>query len=103
MNTTATVAVIVAVVALAAAIWAVWQTQRTKHLRTKFGPEYDYTVEREGDRRKAEAELAEREAKAKRLQIRELTPQEREQFASAWRDEQTHFVENPGQAVAAAD
>jgi len=103
MNTTAIVAIVVAVIALAVAVWAVWQTQRTKHLRTKFGPEYDYTVEREGDRRKAEAELAHREAKAKRLQIRELTPQERDQFANAWRDEQAHFVENPSQAVAAAD
>jgi hypothetical protein len=103
MNTTAMIAVVIAVVALAVAVWAVWQTQRTKHLRTKFGPEYDYTVQREGDRRKAEAELAAREAKAKRLQIRELTPQERDEFASAWRDQQARFVEDPAQAVAAAD
>lgn len=103
MNTTAIVAIIVAVIALAVALWAVFQTQRSKRLRTRFGPEYDYTVNREGDRRKAEAELAHREESVKRLHIRELTRAERDQFANAWRDEQARFVDDPAQAVASAD
>jgi FtsZ-interacting cell division protein ZipA len=103
MNVTAIIAIIVAVIALLVAMWAVWQTQRSKRLRTRFGPEYDYTVEREGDRRKAEAELAAREAQVKRLHIRDLTPQERERFASEWRQQQSRFVENPKQAVLEAD
>ena len=103
MDTTAIIAIVIAVVALAVAVWAVWQTQRTKHLRQRFGPEYDYTVQREGDRRKAEAELAQREAKMKHLHIRDLTHREREQFTSAWRDEQARFVEDPRLAVAEAD
>jgi FtsZ-interacting cell division protein ZipA len=103
MNTTAIVAIIVAVIALAVALWAVFQTQRSKRLRTKFGREYDYTVDREGDRRKAEAELTHREESVKHLRIRELTQAERDQFAAAWRDEQARFVDDPAQAVASAD
>ena len=103
MNTTAIIAIIIAIIALAVAAWAVWQTQRSKRLRTRFGPEYDYTVQREGDRRKAEAELAQREAKVKHLHIRDLSHREREQFAAAWREQQARFVEDPRMAVSEAD
>ncbi len=103
MNTTAIIAIIVAIVALLVAIWAVWKTQRTKRLRSRFGPEYDYTVQRQGDRRKAETELAQRETKVKHLSIRDLTHREREQFANAWRDQQARFVDDPKLAVLEAD
>ena len=103
MNTTAIIAIVIAVIALAVAVWAVLQTLRTKHLRTKFGPEYDYMVNREGDRRKAEAELVQREEQVRRLPIRDLTPQERDQFTSAWRQQQARFVEEPRQVVLEAD
>src|SRR6266404_202240 len=58
MSTTEIVAIVIAVIALAVAVLAFLQTQRTKRLRTRFGPEYDYVVDREGDRRRAEAELS---------------------------------------------
>ena len=103
MNTTAIIAIIIAVIALAVAVWAVWQTQRSKRLRSKFGPEYDYTVERQGDRRKAETELAHRETEVKHLRIRDLSQREREQFAHAWREQQARFVEDPRLAVMEAD
>ena len=103
MNAIAIIAIIIAVIALAVAGWAVWQTQRSKRLRTRFGPEYDYTVQREGDRRKAEADLAEREARVKRLSIRELSHHEREEFAGAWRRQQARFVDDPRSAVVEAD
>lgn len=103
MNTIAIIAVVVAVIALLVAIWAVWQTQRTKRLRTRFGPEYDYTVQREGDRRKAEAELAARETQVKHLHIRDLTHQERERLSIEWREQQSRFVEEPRLAVMEAD
>jgi hypothetical protein len=103
MNTTAIVAIIVALIAVGVAAWAVMQVRRTTHLRGRFGPEYDYTVDREGNRRKAEAELVQREESVKRLHVRELTYAERDQFTHAWRDEQGRFVDDPAQAVAAAD
>jgi hypothetical protein len=103
MNTTAIVAIIIALIAIGIAAWAVMQVQRTKRLRTKFGPEYDHVVDREGSRRKAEAELTHREEAVKHLHIHELTYAERDQFTRAWRDEQARFVDDPVQAAAAAD
>lgn len=103
MNTTAEIAIVIAIVALVVAGWAVWQTQRSKRLRSKFGSEYDYAVQREGDRRKAEADLTRREEQVKRLHIRDLTHRERDEFSSAWREEQARFVEDPRKAVIEAD
>ncbi|NJD57844.1 MAG: hypothetical protein C3F13_12885 [Anaerolineales bacterium] len=34
---------------------------RSQRLKSKFGPEYDYTVQKLGDRRQAEADLKDRE------------------------------------------
>jgi hypothetical protein len=96
-------AIIIAVAALAVAVWALLQTQRTKHLRSKFGPEYDHVVDREGNRRRAEAELANRETRVKKLNIRDLAPQDQRRFADSWRREQANFVDNPGAAVSQAD
>ena len=103
MDTMTIVAVVIAVVALAVAAWALMQVRNTRHLRSRFGPEYDYTVERAGDRRSAEAELANREARVKKLHIRRLTQQERDRFSQSWRDQQARFVDDPRGAVTAAD
>src|SRR5215469_568953 len=99
MNTMVIIAIIVAVVALALAVVAILQTQRTKRLRTKFGPEYEYAVDRQGDRHKAEAELAHREGSGKRLHSRELTPAEREHYAGGGREERARFTEAPRQGA----
>jgi hypothetical protein len=103
MNTMTAAALVVAVIAVAIAVLALIQVRTTRHLRSKFGPEYDYEVRRTGDRRRAEAELAQREARVRKLEIRILTPQERERFAENWRREQARFVDNPSAAVSAAD
>ena len=103
MNTTAIIALIVAIVAVAVAVWALMQTRRSKHLKAKFGPEYDRVVSREGDRGRAEAELSHREARVKKLNIRDLSPQEQERFATSWRQQQAQFVDDPRGAVTEAD
>jgi hypothetical protein len=99
MNTTI-IAIVAALFGLTLAIVAIVQTQHTKRLRAKFGPEYDYAVDRQGDRRKAEAELAHREDSVKRLHIRKLTHSERDHYAAVWRNEQARFIEDPRQAAA---
>lgn len=103
MSTVEIVAIVTAAAALAVAVWALLQTQKTKHLRSKFGPEYDHVVDREGDRRRAEMELAHREERVKKLHIRELTTHERERFSTEWREEQKRFVDDPRAAVSEAD
>jgi hypothetical protein len=97
--------VIVAVAALivlgAIAAWA--KTRRTSRLQERFGSEYDRTVSDRGERGAAESELAERERKRERLDIVPLSPEAQERYAAAWREVQSHFVDDPSDAMKEAD
>jgi hypothetical protein len=104
MNGTAWIIVAIIVVALViigAVLWS--RRRRSDHLRDRFGPEYDRAVEAKGDRSKAEADLAEREKRVEKLNIRPLEPAERREFAARWKDVQARFVDDPARAVAFAD
>lgn len=94
---------VVAIVLIAVAAWAMTRARRRAHLKKRFGPEYEHVVEERGDRAKAEAELAEREARVKKYEIRTLTAPERDRFAQSWRDVQARFVDDPRAAVSEAD
>ena len=89
--------VVVALVAMGA------RQRRTTALRQRFGPEYDRAVEAREDRRAAEADLREREKQRAQLDIRPLTEDMRVRFAQEWQDVQEHFVDQPSDAVVAAD
>lgn len=93
--------IIIALIALGAVLWS--RRRRTEHLRDRFGPEYERTVENSGDRAKAEAELAEREKRVSKLDIRPLNSGERRGFLERWTDVQARFVDDPPRAVAYAD
>jgi hypothetical protein len=94
---------VLAVVAISVTAWVLSRRQRTKHLRNKFGPEYDYTARRVGDRRRAESELADREKKVKSLDIRSLTGEEVDRFTEKWRTIQAYFVDDPTEAITDAE
>ncbi len=49
--------------------------------------------------RKAEAELAARQERVSKLEIRELTQEEQVRFSDAWRKTQADFVDDPSRAV----
>ena len=93
--------VVVAIVSIGAMMWS--RRRRSEHLRDHFGPEYDRAVEAKGDRAKAEAELAERQKRVEKLDIRPLEPAERREFSARWDDVQARFVDDPPRAVAFAD
>lgn len=93
--------IIVAALIIAAIFWS--RRRRSAHLRDRFGPEYDRAVDVRGDRAKAEAELARREKRVEKLDIRPLEPAERREFISRWDDVQARFVDDPPRAVAFAD
>ena len=76
---------------------------RSTALKRRFGPEYYRTVDEEGGRRAAEASLRDRAKRRDELEIRELPPGARSQFAARWRDVQSGFVDDPGGAVDDAD
>lgn len=93
--------VIAAALIVAAIFWS--RSRRSEHLKDRFGREYDRTLEAKGDRGKAEAELAEREKRVEKLDIRPLTPDERRDFGHRWSEVQARFVDDPPRAVAFAD
>ena len=97
------VVAIIAVLAIAVAAYFYWQFRQSKHLQSRFGPEYQRTVEEIGTRRQAEATLHKREARVEKFDIRPLTPEERARYTSQWRGIQANFVDNPREAVSRAD
>jgi hypothetical protein len=106
MDTTTIIIIVIAVVvalAIVAAAWMLLRKRKTEQLRSRFGPEYDRLIEQEGDRRRVEAALEQRERRIQRLNIRPLTGEERDQFTRAWVEVQGQFVDHPQEAVADAD
>jgi len=105
MNTTGLVIFIVTIVAmaLAVAIFVYLRRRRTENLRKQFGPEYKRTLDRYGDQSKAERELAAREKRVRKLEIRPLTADEQARFTHAWKKTQALFVDEPSHAVREAD
>ena len=94
------------VVILAVAVVAVrlaLTRRRSERLREKFGPEYERTLSDAGDQRAAEADLAAREQKRKKLDIVPLSLESGEKYAERWRTVQIAFVDNPSSAVGDAD
>ena len=55
------------------------------------------------DQRSAERSLEERKERVEQLQIRALSPDERDQFAERWRSAQAQFVDDPAGATRVAD
>lgn len=79
------------------------RSMRSQKLRRKFGSEYDYAIEKTGDRRAAEEMLEEREKRATEFEIHELSEDERERFYGEWLGIQSDFVDNPSKSIAEAD
>ena len=93
----------IAAVAVVAFVAMAARQRRTTALRQRFGPEYDRAVEGRQDRRAAEADLRERERQRARLDIRPLPDGMRARFARDWQELQERFVDQPSEAVTAAD
>jgi ribosomal protein L13E len=96
------VLVVVLLVLIAVALLAVRASRRRK-LQKTFGPEYDRVVADTGSRTDAEKELREREKRHAELELKELSPESRARYSTAWEEVQIEFVDNPEQAVATAD
>jgi hypothetical protein len=77
--------------------------KRSQHLQEKFGPEYNHTIQSSGNKKKAQAELDERQKHVDALNIRPLTVSEREHYQAEWMAIQAKFVDQPGQATIEAD
>ena len=104
MSTGAVVGIIIVIIVIAAlvvaAVVALGALRRAK-LQRQFGPEYDRLVKARG-RKKAEAELTERQRRVEALEIHELTPDQQASYSGDWAAIQERFVDAPVEAVGAA-
>ena len=92
--------VLVSVLVALGAAWMIYtQRRRSQYLRGRFGREYDRTVQEEGDRRKAEKLLKEREQRVEMLHLRSLAPEDQERFLKEWHSIQDRFIDDPKAAV----
>lgn len=104
MDTGTIVAISIAVVVVVAlVIWLAERKRRSTRLKQQFGPEYDRVLQQQGDPRRAEAVLAEREKRVEKFSIRHLPAADRERYASEWAAVQRRFVDDPAMAVMEAD
>jgi hypothetical protein len=103
MATWVWILIVIAAVVVVALIAMAARQRRTTALRQRFGPEYDRAVEAGKDRRAAEADLRDRERQRAQLDIRPLPEGMRVRFAQEWQDVQERFVDQPSDAVVAAD
>ncbi len=102
MSTGAVIAIVVVIVLVIAVVAVVAMEMRRRRLRQQFGPEYDRLVTGLGSRRKAEAELAARQRRVAKLDIRPLTRAEAARYLGEWNAIQERFVDAPAQSVAQA-
>jgi predicted nucleic acid-binding protein len=102
MSTGIIVGIVVAVVVIGTVAFGMMAVLRRRRLQHRFGPEYDRLVGERDSRRKAEAELTERERRVEDLDIQPLTDPVRASFAGQWASIQERFVDTPADAVSAA-
>ena len=91
------------IIAIVAGIMLWSRSRRTEQLRAKFGPEYKRVARAEGDAARGEQVLLDREKRVKKLDIKPLTAEQRNEFADRWEHAQAEFVDDPTAAVAHAD
>jgi hypothetical protein len=94
--------VVIAVIVVIAAV-VISRKRNSQKLKEHFGPEYDRLVQKTGDPRKAEADLAAREKRVHSLSIHPLSSADHDAYAEQWSAVQRRFVDDPPMAVAEAD
>jgi hypothetical protein len=98
-----TILVVVIVLVVAVLLVVARMQSRRRHLRERFGPEYERMVAETDHPRVVEKELAAREKRHAELPIRPLPADARDRYAREWTLVQERFVDVPVQAVGQAD
>ncbi len=97
------VVVAVAVVIIAVLAYTLLRRQRSRRLRSHFGPEYERTFRQYGESGKAEAALEARQKRMEKMQVHPLSDQEHDRFADLWHGVQSRFVDDPRASIREAD
>ena len=102
MTATSLIILVVVLVAIALVVFMLFR-ERSRKLRSRFGPEYDRVVQQRGSTLTAERELEHRAKRVENFHIHPLAEADREKFAHEWRITQEKFVDDPRGALADAD
>ena len=104
MDTWIWVVIVVAAVVVIAGV-SMWMVSRQRRagLQSRFGDEYDRTVDSADSRRAAERDLHERESSHDELDLRPLSDASRTRYQHDWAEVQGHFVDRPAVATTEAD
>ncbi|HEY6491141.1 MAG: hypothetical protein WCC26_05340 [Terracidiphilus sp.] len=99
------IALLIAVVVIVGGVVVyLLERRRSARLRARFGQEeYERAMVEKGDRRHAEAQLAERTKRVEAFHLRPLSATDRARFIAAWEQVQARFVDAPAGAVSEAD
>src|SRR4051795_5712667 len=99
MTATAVILIVVAAAVIAILAGYLARERRSKRLRSRFGPEYEYVMREVGSRPRAEDALEKRERRMAKVQVRPLSHDDHDRFAEQWHDTQSHFVDNPSASI----
>jgi hypothetical protein len=100
VSTITIVAIVAAVIVAGALVAGLLAVMRRRRLQQRFGSEYGRLAGERDSKRKAEAELTQRERRVRDLDIRPLTDAARAGYADQWAGIQERFVDAPADAVA---
>jgi hypothetical protein len=103
MSPTGIALVIIAAVVIAVMAWHLARERRSRRLRSRFGPEYEFAVREIGSKPRAEDALERREKRMDKIQVRPLSHEDHVRFSDNWHDVQAHFVDDPAASIREAD
>ncbi len=102
MNPENSIPIFVVLLGVVIALLVIWSVMRKRHadqLRSRYRAEYKYMVDKEGDARKAEKNLEERQNRVAKLDIHPLPAEARDIYSREWIEIQSKFVDDPKGAV----
>ena len=94
------IAAVVVILALVAVLFS--KRRKASVLQERYGDVYEARAGEVGARQ-ALTELADREKRFQKAQIRDLSPADQDRYAALWQSIQSRFVDSPKAAVAEAD
>jgi hypothetical protein len=103
MSTLGVIILIIGIMVIAAIGFTLWRQERSKKLRSRFGPEYEQAMREYGSRDRAEQSLVTRQRRMEKIPIQPLSARERESFTEEWTKAQAMFVDDPKGSIREAD
>jgi hypothetical protein len=95
--------VVVAAIVVAIVLIILARAQKSRRLRSRFGPEYRRAVQESGSAARGEERLAKLEQRVERFNIHPLSSSDRSRFVEAWRLVQAKSVDAPEAALQEGD